>query len=101
MAGSYDFMLAEDRAQKEAEFDRERQNWVSTRSRGMARFLLLHELFRTAVFVIGWSVWFVVFGNVNIAMALRLAIFLLLVHVVFNLMAWYWNERRYTKTNAL
>jgi hypothetical protein len=101
MAGEYDFMLAEDRAQKEAEFDRERQNWSSTRNRGIARFLLFHELFRTAVFVIAWSVWFVVFRHVNIAMALRVAIFVLLLQVIFNLMAWYWNERRYTKTNVL
>jgi hypothetical protein len=94
-------MLAEDRAQKEAEFEQKRRNWVSTRNRGMTRFLLLHELFRTAVFQIAWSVWIVVFGHVNIAMALRVAIFVLLLQVVFNLMAWHWNERRYSKTNAL
>jgi|SRR5215472_5084491 len=97
MAGEYDFMLPEDRAQKMAEFESERLAWISTRSRGITRFVLLHELTRTVVLVVGWSVFQVVFRHASIPQALQVTIFVLLLQVIFNLLQWHRNERRYNE----
>jgi len=96
MAGEYDFMLPEDRAQKVAELTNKRQAWTSTRSRGMARFVLFNNFWREAVFIILWGFLFAVcLLHLNIALVLRATMLILLLGRGFNLLEWHWNERRY------
>lgn len=101
MASEYDFMLPEDRAQKEADSRANRQAWLSTRNRGIARFLLLHELNRTVVLVIAWGVFLVVFRQANLPELLKFIGFVLLTQVILNLLQWHRNGRRYGETKAL
>src|ERR1035437_61753 len=89
-------MLPEDHAQKVVELANERQAWTSTRSRGMARFVLFNNVWREAVFIVVWNVLFAVCFHVNIALVVRVTIFVLLMGRVFNLLVWHWNERRYS-----
>lgn len=97
MAGEYDFMLPEDRAQKKAEFENKCQAWTSTRSRGMARFVLFNNSWREAVFIILWGFLFAIYLlHVNIALVVRATILILLMGRVFNLLEWHWNERHYS-----
>jgi hypothetical protein len=95
MAGEYDFMLPEDRAQKVAEFADKRRAWISTRSRGKGRFLLFYGALREAAFLILWNVLYAVYSHASVALAIRVTIFVLLMGRVFNLLVWHWNDRRY------
>ena len=95
MAGEYDLMLPEDRDRKLQDFERERREWVETLSRGKARFILLHGLLRFALFLIAWDVFYVIYSHVPVALAVRLTALTLLCNPVFNLLEWYWKDRRY------
>jgi uncharacterized membrane protein len=97
MADEYEFMLPEDRAQKIAEFASKRQAWVSTRSRGKARFVLFSGALREAVVIIGLNVLYGFFLHTSIAIAVEVSIFTLLMGRVFNLLEWHWNERRFRR----
>ena len=99
MVGEYNFMLPEDRAQKRAEFERERRDWISIRSRGAARFLLLHGILRQVIFILVWGSLDVIFWHVRLALVLRAIILVLLMGPLLNLFEWHWNERRYRGRN--
>lgn len=95
MTADFDFMVPEDRAEKIAIYKKRRDEWIKTRSDGLARFVLLRGLPRSALVIVFWDVFYWAHLHVSVAMVARVTVFMLLLNPVFNLLEWYWNERRY------
>jgi hypothetical protein len=97
MADDYDFMLPGDRNYKIAKFEKERRAWIAASSQGKARFILFEGSLRL-ISLLAFFTAFEVYlhpGHLSFALLARLIIPVMIIGPIFNLIAWYWNNRRY------
>ncbi len=97
MASEYEWMLPADQDRKIAKFERDRQAWIATRSRGKVRFILWEGTLRLLVLAVLLTVFedYVAQWRLSIALMVRVTFLVLLSGPLFNLVEWHWNDRRY------